>query len=133
LRIVADTNVLISAFCFPGGIPEQVYRLAVEGPIELVTSKPILAEFGRVLADKIGWEPGRVEEAVAHIARIATVVQPSEEVHVVENDPDDDRVLEAAIAGYVEIIVSGDSHLLKLGAWRGIRITSPAQFVESLE
>ena len=53
MRVVADTNVLVSALIFPGGAPEAVYRLALEGGIELVTSRPLLAELGRVLTQRI--------------------------------------------------------------------------------
>lgn len=129
MRVVLDTNVLISAFIFPGGAPEAVYRLALEGRIDLVTSAPLLAEFGRVLSEKFGWEGGRAEEAVAQIARIGVVVEPSKSIHVVEADPADDRVLEAAAHGGAEITVSGDRHLLRLRSWQGIRLVAPATFL----
>jgi putative PIN family toxin of toxin-antitoxin system len=129
LRVVFDTNVLISALCFPGGAPEHVYRLAIEGRIELATSPPLLAELGRILTDKFDWEPGRVEDAIAHVARIAVIVEPTESVAVVKADPADDRVLEAALACDADVIASGDSHLLKLGEWRRIRIVSCAQLL----
>jgi len=133
VRVVLDTNVLISAFLFPGGAPEAVYRLALEGRIELVTSLPLLAELGRVLSAKFGWEDGMVEEAVAQVARIALVVEPSQPVSVVKADPADDRVLEAAAEGRVEAIVSGDRHLLRLGTWRGITVLDPGTFLATYE
>lgn len=129
MKVVLDTNVLISAFLFPGGTPEAVYRLALEGRVELVTSRPLLAELGRVLSAKFGWEDGVVEEAVAQVARIGTVVEPREAVAVVGNDPADDRVLEAAATVGAEVIVSGDRHLLRLRAWRGIEVMDPAAFL----
>jgi len=132
VRAVLDTNVLVSAFLFPGGSPEHVYRAALEGRIELVTSRPLLAELGRVLSSKFGWEEPWVEEAVAQVARIGTVVEPRETVRVVRADPADDRVLEAALAGRAEVVVSGDRHLLRLGRWREIEILDPAAFLERL-
>lgn len=133
MRVVLHTNVLISAFLFPGGAPEAVYRLALEGRIELVTSLPPLAELGRVLSAKFGWEDGMAEEAVAQVARIALVVEPSQTVSVVKADPADDRVLEAAAEGGVEAIVSGDRHLLRLGTWRGITVLDPGTFLATHE
>jgi putative PIN family toxin of toxin-antitoxin system len=53
VRAVLDTNVLISAFVFPGGTPEAVYRLALEGQLEIGTSRSLLAEFGRVLGAEV--------------------------------------------------------------------------------
>lgn len=93
MRIVVDTNVLVSALVFPGGSPEAVYRLAMEGTITLVTTPPLLAELGRVLKGKFGWEDRLVEEAVAQILRIAMVVEPGQSVSAVEADPADNRVL----------------------------------------
>ena len=133
MRVVLDTNILISAFVFPGGNPEMVYRLALEGSIELVTSPSLLAEFGRVLSDKFGWDADRAEGAVAHVARNATIIRPAQRVTEVVADPDDDRVLEAAVEGGAGWIVSGDRHLLDLKRWRGIRVVGPPAFLAEVE
>lgn len=129
MRIVADTNVLVSALVFPGGAPEAVYRAVIERRVELVTSRPLLSELGRVLQTKFDWEPELVEQAVAQVIRLSTVVEPVEEVDAIKVDPADNRVLEAAAAGEAEMIVSGDRHLLKLGAWRGTPVKAPAEAV----
>ncbi len=129
MKAILDTNVLISAYIFPGGKPEAVYRLAIEGHLEIGTSRTLLAEFGRVLAQKFGWSADRVEAAVAQITRIATVVEPSETVQVITADPADDRVLEAGRAFDADVIVSGDRHLLDLGVWKEIEIISPAELM----
>lgn len=129
MRVVLDTNVLVSAFAFPGGAPESMYRLALEGRIELVTCVPLLVELGRVLAEKLGREPRAAEEAVAQVAGIGVVVEATEEVDVIAADPADNRVLETALAGEAQAIVSGDRHLLRLKSFRGIRICSPAEYL----
>ncbi len=133
MRAVFDTNILISAFVFPGGTPEAVYRSALERRTTLITSPPLLAEFGRVLETKFGWDPPMARNAVAHVARIGDVVRPIETVSVIVDDPADDRVLEAATTGSAEVIVSGDRHLLRLSSWRGIRIEKAASFLEQLD
>jgi putative PIN family toxin of toxin-antitoxin system len=132
VRVVLDTNILISAFVFPGGAPEDVFRSVLEGRIELVTSPPLLAEFGRVLSSKFGWEPSMAEQAVALVANVGSVVRPKVKVEDVAEDPDDDRVLEAALEGQAEVIVSGDRHLLRLRIWRGVKIVKAASFLRSL-
>jgi len=129
MKAILDTNVLISAYVFPGGKPEAVYRLALEGRLEIGTSLTLLAEFGRVLSQKFGWIPDQVEAAVAQVTRIAAVVEPSETIQVIRADPADDRVLEAARAFGADVIVSGDRHLLDLGAWSEIEIISPADLI----
>ena len=132
MRAVLDTNILISAFVFPGGAPEAVYRAALEGRFELVTSPPLLAELGRVLGAKFGWEGSMAEAAVAQVARIGTVVRPRRAVSVIEQDPADDRVLEAAAEGEADVIVSGDRHLLQLRRWQGVQIVRAVALLDEI-
>ena len=103
--------------------------MALEGRIDLVTSRPLLTELGRVLTEKFGWQPEQAEEAVGQVIRLADVVDPDETVSEIEADPADNRVLEAAAAGNAAAIMSGAGHLLALGAWRGLPIQAPAKFV----
>jgi uncharacterized protein len=133
VRTVLDTNVLISAFVFPGGAPEHVYRQALEGRITLITSRPLLSELGRVLTEEFGWESPYAEEVVSQLVRIAEVVDPAERITDITDDPADNRVLEAAAADEAEMIVSGDRHLLTLGTWRGTRILKPAAVMNELQ
>jgi len=133
VRIVLDTNVLISAFVFPGGAPELVYRLVLEERVELVTTPALLAEFARILTTKFAWDGDAAEEAVRQVARVARVVEPSEPIHEIKADPPDDRVLEAAVAGKAEAIVSGDRHVLRLGRCRDVRILKPAEFLSDFK
>jgi putative PIN family toxin of toxin-antitoxin system len=132
VKVVADTNVLVSALIFPGGAPEAIYRLALEGSIELATSRPLLAELGRVLSEKFAWEPARAEQALIQLIRVAEIIEPQEAVSEIEVDPSDNRVLEAAAEAGAQLIVSGDRHLLALGSWRGIRVVTPAALQEEL-
>lgn len=133
MKAVYDTNVLVSAFNFPGGVPEDAFRLCVDGRVELVTSNLLLAEFARILRDKFGWTSDRVARAVDQVARLGTVIEPKERVTAITADPDDDRVLEAALEAGAEVICSGDKHMLRLVEWRGIRILAPAAFLEEFE
>lgn len=133
MRVTFDTNVLVSAFHFPGGPPEDVFRLALEGQLELITSPPLLAELNRVLTKKLSWDPAHAEEAVAQVARHGIVVRPNQRLDVIRDDPTDNRVLEAAVEGGAGVICSGDRHLVRLGEWRGIRVLRPAHLLEEFE
>lgn len=99
----------------------------------MVTSPPLLAEFARVLSDKFGWEVAMVDQAVAQVARLAIVVRPKKTLIEIAEDPDDDRVLEAALESGADSIVSGDGHLLRLRSWRGVAIEKPAAFLARFE
>lgn len=132
MKAVLDTNVLVSAYIFPGGAPEAVYRLALEGRLEIATSRPLLIELDRVLREKFGWTSDRAALAIEQLTRVAAVVEPLGDLHVVTNDPSDDRVLEAADAFGANVIVSADRHLRDLQAWGEIEILSPAEFLAAI-
>jgi uncharacterized protein len=132
VKVVLDTNVLVSALIFPGGLPEQIYGLALEGEIDLVTSSPLLVELARVLAVKFGWARSRIDRALTQVLRVADLVDPTATINEVRADPADNRVLEAAAEGKADVIVSGDRDLLRLKAWRSISIESSAAFTARL-
>lgn len=102
----------------------------MERRVQLISSRPLLAELVRILIEKFGWQPTRAEDAGGQIAQLAYIVKPSELLHEIEADPADNRVLEAALVGDADMIVSGDHHLLDLREWRGIRILDPASFLQ---
>jgi len=132
VRVVLDTNVLVSAFVFPGGPPEAIYRRVLSGELTMIVSRPLMAELGRVLVDKFDWDASYAEEALAQLTRIGELVDPREPVNDIEDDPADNRVLEAAAEGDADRIVSGDRHLLALDSWRQIPIVNPATLADEL-
>ena len=131
-RVVADTNILVSALQF-GGKPKQLLDLAVDGQIELAVSDAIIAEALRVLRDKFERTPEWLAEADRQIRVVARVVEPTESVTAIEADPTDDRILECAVAAEPEVIVSGDRHLLDLKSFRGMPIRRVADFLRTLQ
>lgn len=130
-RVVADTNILVSALQF-GGKPQQLLDLAVDGQIELAVSEAILAEAFRVLRDKFERTPEWLAEADRQIRVVARVVEPTESITAIQADPTDDRILECAVAAESEVIVSGDTHLLDLETFRGMPIQRVAEFLRAL-
>jgi putative PIN family toxin of toxin-antitoxin system len=129
-RIVADTNVLVSALQF-GGKPKQMLDLAIDGQVELAISEPILAEALRVLRDKFHHTPEWLRETNQQLRVITRLVEPIEHIRAIEADPTDDRILECGVAAEAELIVSGDTHLLGLGSFRGIPIQRVAEFLSA--
>ena len=129
LRVVFDTNVFISALF--GGFPEEAYQAALERRCHLVVSSAILAELARALRDKFRTPEGAIVAHVKQIGRIAEVVRPNEPVAVLRDEADN-RVLECAEAGRVDLIVSGDRDLLRLKHHGAVPIVRPADFVRTL-
>jgi uncharacterized protein len=130
MRVVADTNVLISAFLF-GGLPCALVDLGFAGEFSLVTSTPLLDELEEKLRGKFAVPEGRAEAFLSLLRSKAMVLSPAFELDAVPDDPDDNRVLECAVAGQADFIVSGDRHLLRLGAHAEIRIVTVRQFLEA--
>lgn len=132
IRVVLDSNVWISAMAYRGRVRLLLEALR-EKRFEAVISGPLLAEILRVLGSrKIGLSPESLTLIEAEIRQLAVVVYPTLAVRTIPDDPDDDRVLECALAGGARWIVSGDRHLLKLKVFRGIRIVDPASFAREI-
>jgi len=128
VRVVVDTNVLVSAF-LKDSKPRKLLVTLLESH-ELVSSAPLLAELADVLSrEKFGVSADAVERFIAILVRRATVVQAGSDLKVVAEDPDDDVVLSTAVNGKAEYIVSGDKHLLKIDKFKNIRIVTVGEFI----
>ncbi|HKP87968.1 MAG TPA: putative toxin-antitoxin system toxin component, PIN family [Blastocatellia bacterium] len=133
MRVVADTNVVVSGLLWQGA-PRQVLDAGRTGAIDLFTSAVLLAELEEVLErEKFAERLARVNvgprELVLGYAALATLVTPEEIVPVILADSDDDAVLACATAAQAEVIVSGDSHLLALKDYNAIRIVRAAELL----
>lgn len=122
--MVFDTNVFVSAYGF-GGKPAELMRAMIEERADLITSPDILAELARVLADRLDFDQDHVEAVLLQIARVAEVVKPRRRIQLIADEADN-RILECAVAGEADAIVSGDHHLLELGEFRRIPVLTPA-------
>ena len=132
LRVVADTNVLVSALLF-GGPPEQIVLAGLRGEIQLLTSSPLLKELERVLKGKFKLNLHLVRNIIEEIKEVAELVEVSSHINVISYPDDDNRVLECAVDGKAEFIVTGDTkHILPLKEFRGTKILSPSEFLNRL-
>ncbi len=129
-RAVLDTNVLISGLCF-GGKPARILEHALAGRIQLATSGVLVSEFKAVMEAKFPGRRAAILETMGELAQLWVVVpdQALPRLKFVAADPSDDRILECAVAARADCIVSGDKHLLDLGAFGKIPILSPADFL----
>lgn len=132
--VVLDTNVVISALISTGGPPTQIIDLWEAGAFDIAASAPLLDEVKRVLGyDKVKkylkCTPEEIDRLLNGWRTASIYVEPEEELEVIKDDPDDNRVLECAVVAEADYIVSGDHHLLDLGEYRGIEILPPAGFI----
>jgi len=132
VRVVADTNVLVSALLF-GGVSDQVFLAGLRGEIQLVTSDPLLKELERILKNKFKLDVQLVRGVIEEVRNVAEVVEVSSHINVISHPEEDNRVLECAVDGKADFIVTGDTkHILPLKEFRGIRILTPSEFIKQI-
>jgi len=132
VKIVCDTNVLISGLLF-GGHARKILQLASRGVLINFLSPDILREAEDVLRrSKFGLRPEQVLEIITLFKETFEIVIPSFKVQAIQSDPEDNHVIEIALTARAEFIISGDKHLLKLTEFKGIHVVSPAQFIETI-
>jgi putative PIN family toxin of toxin-antitoxin system len=129
---VFDTNILLSALLSPNSNPFRCLALAKIEQLESVTCKEILDEFAEKLLLKFKFSEEVTQVAVEEVQSLSRLVTISGTLKAVPNDPDDDMVIECAVAGDATHIVTGDKHLLTLKAYQGISIIKASEFVALL-
>ncbi len=128
IRVTADSNIYVSALHF-GGPPDKFLDLARTRVIHLTISDDILAEVTRVLRDKFGWSEEALSMAQARIADFTVRVAPPQKLDLVREDPADNRILECAVEGKSQYLVTRDNHLLKLKSFEGTQMIKVADFL----
>ncbi len=134
IRAVLDTNTLVSAVInTESSVASAIYHNAKKKHFLLAISPPILAEVDNVLhrpkvmkAHKLSLQ--ELKEAIKEIAGVSLIVPGKTEIKVVR-DPDDDKIISAAVEGNADYIISRDKDLLDLKEYQGIKIISPEKFM----
>ena len=134
-RVVFDASVWVSALVYPASVPDQAADRARTLQVQSVLSPPLVDQVRRaLLGPRFGWSKAMVAEALARIQDMSLVVVPTVRLAVITAKESDNRVLECAVAGNADLVVTGDrKHLLPLGQYPGIRVVSPRDFLASLE
>ena len=131
MRVILDTNVLVSGIFFSGP-PFQILNAWRNKEIQLVISTAILAEYQRV-AMILGAKYSQVD--LVPVLNLLTVnseiVETPPLAEVVCADPDDDMFIACALASKTKIIISGDKHLLEISGYQGIQVLKPRLFVDT--
>ena len=128
LTAVFDTNILFSATGWQGK-PFQCVQRARAGEVQVVTCSELIEELAEKLEARLHFSADQVAETIADYLGFLQVIQIPKVLMAVPRDPEDNMVLECAIEGEAQYIVSGDKHLLELEEYRGIRIIRAADFL----
>lgn len=130
MRIVLDTNVIVSALLSPAGPPARVLALVAEARVSVLLDERVLAEYQRVLEyRKFGFRPAVREEIFDYLVDFGErVAGPFAAVDLPHRQ--DAKFLEVAIAGRADALVTGNLRHFPVGARQGVRVLSPAEFME---
>ncbi len=131
-KVAIDTNVFVSGLTFKGK-PREVLDLIWRGDIEACISSFIFKELEETLKKDFSWDRDQIKHTIEKIKAETFLIQPKNKVSVIKENDDDNRILECAIEGRVQFLISGDrKHLLPLEEYQGIKILSPAEFLKLL-
>lgn len=139
LRAVLDANVVVSALIRPQGPAGRILERVARGAgVHAVASPAILDEYRRSLGYPkvrrcLRLPAAEVSTCVDALALIADIIPSERAVAVVAADPDDDKYLAAALEGRAQYVVSGDRHLLDVGAHEGVQVVTPRAFLDLVE
>lgn len=131
-RVILDTNIIISSVL--GGALFLVLEKWDKENFTVIVTTDIVSEYFEVLnRPKFELTQETIDKITRYIYQFSEFVVPEEQIRFIKDDPKDDKFLEAAIAGKVDYIVSGDKHLLDLKEFRSIPIISGREFIDWLE
>ena len=128
MRVVFDTNILVSALTLPDGRADSAPRRIVGGEDSLAVSRSIIDELLSVLARKFSYDREALSRVAVFLADLGEMVEPRQTLRVLADEPDN-RILECAVAGGADLIVTGDRAMLAEAEFRGIRIVSLREYL----
>ena len=129
MRIVFDSNVLLAALLFPGGRAAAAVENILDGVDDLVLSPPLIREVLSVLAKKFSRDREELSRVAVVLGGMGEIVNPSRRLSVFRDDPDN-RILESAVEGHAEAIVTGDKAMLAVGEYEEIRLITLAEYLD---
>ena len=132
MKAVLDTNALISSTIWEGSA-NKTLQLLISKDAKLYTSKSILDEYEKVIRRDFPQLIDRLPGLMERIVSFSILAEPSMKLDVVKEDPDDNRIIECAVASKAEYIVTYDIHLLKLKEYCGVKIMAPESMRGLLE
>ena len=129
MRIVFDTNILVSAFEFPNGRAAQALDNITMGRDTLFISQPIVEELLRIITNKFHRNDAGIRIITTWLANHARLIYPTETLAVLADEPDN-RILECALSADAQVIVTGDRAMLALGEIGNTRISSLSTYLD---
>ena len=131
MKAVFDSNIFVSALAIPGGQAERAIDLVIDARANLCISKEIIHEVLGVLAQKFSKGPEELARTAVFLSELAELVVLRKKLAILNDEPDN-RILECAVTGHADIIVTGDRAMLELRKYQEIRVLSLRQFLDEI-
>ena len=125
--VTFDTNVLLSATLWDGSVAQKLLFDLIRKEVKIYSSSNILTEYQKVLKRDFDFSDKDIADILEKVLNFVTLVLPKKKVDIVKNDPDDNKIVECALASGSKFIISYDNHLLKLKEYKGIKMIRPEE------
>ena len=132
MNITADTNFLISATQWDNSVAFKLLRELLEMNITIFTTKEILDEFSEVLQRDFKYNKEETTNILEEVLVFVKIIETQERIKIVKDDPDDDKIIDCAVASNSDYLITYDNHLLKLKEYKQIKIIKPEELLKLL-
>ncbi len=129
MRVVFDTNIFISAFVIPESLAEKAILKIIEEEDSLLISAHIIDEVLSVLSSKFGRDREGLSHVAVTLSELAELVKPVRRIKLLKDEPDN-PILECAVYGKADLLVTGDKKILQLREYKGIKIIGLREYLE---
>jgi len=131
IRVVLDTNVIVSGLLAADSLPAAILDLALQGKVKVALSHPVLAELDRVLRrPRFGFEPRKIGSFLALFKSRSKLVSPKKTLNICQDDSSDNRFLECAETAKAEFLITGNKSHFPL-RYRNTVVVAPREFWEA--
>jgi len=128
MKVVFDTNVLLSATLWENSEAQKLLFKLIQENAQIFSSSSIIEEYNKVLKRDFHYSNEESDKIVEKLLAFLVVIEPTERIDIIKDDPDDNKILECAVSSQSELIITYDKHLLGLKEFLGIKIITPKQF-----
>ncbi|OGJ16820.1 putative toxin-antitoxin system toxin component, PIN family [Candidatus Pacearchaeota archaeon RBG_13_36_9] len=127
MKIVLDTNVLISSTLWDNSVAQKFLFKCIKENVQIFSSQDIIEEYKEILVRDFNYGEQKIGEILQRVLRFLALVTPSQKIDAVKEDADDNKIIECAVECKANFILSYDNHLLKLKEYQGIKIAKPEE------
>ncbi len=133
MNVVFDTNVLLSSTLWDWSVSQKLLHKMIIADVSIFSSTEIIEEYQKVIRRDFEYSEDEINEIMTILLSFVKLINPKEKVNVVKDDPDDNKIIECAIASASDYLVTYDTHLLKLKEFRKMKIITPEEMIDIID